>query len=575
MANGLARSLFLMHTPILTHRDKAVPRADALSRIARPGRWLAGGVLAGLLLAACGGGGGGGGSDGGAPTGSTVSSSGVPFPIGMTLASPAALAASTSVVSGGLGIVELGIGASTTPLQSVMSSQVDALATGRLNLAGSHLLTLSALFDTSPRSHAACQGPEVAYQNHDDAPGGNGTLARGAVAMWSDTETSSASLPCGVAELNAQTQGLSAQTNQAMLLMAALRYAIVATGIQMPTPGQTVNLATGASSLFTSLLGGISIESASVALNSIGSEYTYRLALAQGSDATAQTLDITLLHTPAETDIRYAGVLQMTQSYLGTDASIGCGDQVDSASRYKVARLTSVGYNRQDQWMSLRVRSGQYCGHPGNSSTAHAGQIATLTTSGVDLEGAARRRGAGRDQGDRHLPHRRVHALRRRSRRLFPAILGHEGRGRRGRRRPGRDVAEEGRPRHPALHARMPAVQVVPVAQDQPLHRDPRDAGQGRDARRHLALLARRQADPSLHGLLDLRELHRAARDRAGEDPRGRAVRQGLLHRLRRHHRHRRGDQHRQGRAGANVVVFGLGGIGLNVIQGARMAAPT
>ena len=30
----------------------------------------------------------------------------------------------------------------------------------------------------------------------------------------------------------------------------------------------------------------------------------------------------------------------------------------------------------------------------------------------------------------------------------------------------------------------------------------------------------------------------------------GRAVRQGLLHRLRRHHRRRRGDQHRQGRAG-------------------------
>jgi S-(hydroxymethyl)glutathione dehydrogenase/alcohol dehydrogenase len=61
------------------------------------------------------------------------------------------------------------------------------------------------------------------------------------------------------------------------------------------------------------------------------------------------------------------------------------------------------------------------------------------------------------------------------------------------------------------------------------------------------------------------------ARDRAGQDPRGRALRQGLLHRLRRDHRHRRGDQHRQGEPGANVVVFGLGGIGLNVIQGARM----
>ena len=59
-----------------------------------------------------------------------------------------------------------------------------------------------------------------------------------------------------------------------------------------------------------------------------------------------------------------------------------------------------------------------------------------------------------------------------------------------------------------------------------------------------------RQAALPLHGLLHVRQLHRAAGDRAGEDPRGRAVRQGLLHRLRRHHRHRRGDQHGQGRAG-------------------------
>ena len=58
----------------------------------------------------------------------------------------------------------------------------------------------------------------------------------------------------------------------------------------------------------------------------------------------------------------------------------------------------------------------------------------------------------------------------------------------------------------------------------------------------------RRRAGDALHGHLDVRQLHRAAGDRAGEDPRGRAVREGLLHRLRRHHRHRRGDEHRQGR---------------------------
>ena len=51
-------------------------------------------------------------------------------------------------------------------------------------------------------------------------------------------------------------------------------------------------------------------------------------------------------------------------------------------------------------------------------------------------------------------------------------------------------------------------------------------------------------------GTLDLRQPHRAAGDRGGQDPRGRALRQGLLHRLRRDDRHRRGAQHRQGGAG-------------------------
>ena len=131
----------------------------------------------------------------------------------------------------------------------------------------------------------------------------------------------------------------------------------------------------------------------------------------------------------------------------------------------------------------------------------------------------------------------------------FPAILGHEGAGIVVDVGPGVTSARKGRSRHSALHARVPAVQVVPVAQDQSVHGDSRHAGQGRDARRHEPLLARRQARASLHGLLDVRELHRAAGDRGREDPRGRAVRQGLLHRLRRDDRHRRGDQHRQGRA--------------------------
>ena len=108
--------------------------------------------------------------------------------------------------------------------------------------------------------------------------------------------------------------------------------------------------------------------------------------------------------------------------------------------------------------------------------------------------------------------------------------------------------------------------------QDQPLHRHPRDAGQGLDARREPAVLHRQDAYLPLHGLLHVRASHGDARDCGGQDPARRAVRQGLLRRLRRDHRGSAPcSSPPRSRQGANVVVFGLGGIGLNVVQGARM----
>ncbi len=47
---------------------------------------------------------------------------------------------------------------------------------------------------------------------------------------------------------------------------------------------------------------------------------------------------------------------------------------------------------------------------------------------------------------------------------IFPAILGHEGAGIVREVGAGRYQRESGRPRHPALHAGMPAVQNLPVA---------------------------------------------------------------------------------------------------------------
>ncbi len=62
-------------------------------------------------------------------------------------------------------------------------------------------------------------------------------------------------------------------------------------------------------------------------------------------------------------------------------------------------------------------------------------------------------------------------------------------------------------------------------------------------------------------------QLHGAAGNFRRESARGRAVRQDLLHRLRRHHRIGAVINTAKAEAGCRAVVFGLGGIGLNVIQ--------
>ncbi len=60
---------------------------------------------------------------------------------------------------------------------------------------------------------------------------------------------------------------------------------------------------------------------------------------------------------------------------------------------------------------------------------------------------------------------------------IFPAILGHEGAGVVVDVGPGVTLAEKGRSRHSALHARMPGMRVLPQSQDQPVSVDPLDPG--------------------------------------------------------------------------------------------------
>ncbi len=154
---------------------------------------------------------------------------------------------------------------------------------------------------------------------------------------------------------------------------------------------------------------------------------------------------------------------------------------------------------------------------------------------------------------------------------MFPAILGHEGAG---------IVREVG----PGVTSLKPGDHVIPLYTPECRQCEyclnPKTnlcqairstAGQGADARRDEPLLEQRQAHPPLHGHVHVRELHGAPGDRGREDPGdapfekvcyiGCGVTTGIGAVI----------NTAKVEPGSNVVVFGLGGIGLNVIQGARM----
>ena len=320
------------------------------------------GVAAMAFLASCGGGGGGGGSSAPAVTYSV----GNAFPLGVSAHSPTALSA---------GAVALG-GSSTL---------ISAVAEGQQSLDNT-LLNANGLFDPGLLTHANCYGPSVAFTNHDDQPGTNGSLASGDVAMWSASDPAASDSPaCSVSELNTQLAPITEQTRQGLVLMASLRRAAAVNGTtRLPDPGTTRDLASAMASQLGSLLPSVTVQTATIAASSDASQYTYRMVLRRGAGTTAESLEVVLLHTPNDTSYHFAGVLRLTHSRLTGSSAYGCSDVVDSStSLYKVAHITSVGYNRYDDALMTRLRSGQYCGAPSSlSSSSHFEDIAATTESG-------------------------------------------------------------------------------------------------------------------------------------------------------------------------------------------------
>ena len=153
-----------------------------------------------------------------------------------------------------------------------------------------------------------------------------------------------------------------------------------------------------------------------------------------------------------------------------------------------------------------------------------------------------------------------------------PTVLGHEGAGVVERVGEGVHLGRARRPRRHALLAAVPRVHPLPQPTDEPLPRDPRAAEQGLPPRRHDAALARRRADPALHGHVDVRRVHGDAGDRAreGQSRTRRSTRACLF---------ACGLSTGLGAAmntakvepGSTCVVFGAGMVGLGAVAGCRL----
>lgn len=321
------------------------------------------GLASMALLASCGGGGGGGG---GSSAPAVAYSVGNAFPLGVSTHSPTALSSGAVALSSSSNLVS----AVTEGQQSLDNTMVNA----------------NGLFEPGLVSHASCYGPSVAFTNHDDSLGTNGTMAAGDVAMWRTVDAQATGSPaCSVSELNTQLGPVTEKNRQALLLMAALRRAAAVNGTtRLPDPGATLDLSAALATQLSSLLPGVTVQSATILTAGDASQYTYRMVLRRGSGASAEALEVLLMHTPNDTSYRFAGVLRLTHSRLSNSSTYGCSDVIDSGTGlYKVAHVTSLGYNRYDDALSTRLRSGQFCGGPsGTGSTSHFEDVATATESG-------------------------------------------------------------------------------------------------------------------------------------------------------------------------------------------------
>ncbi len=368
------------------------------------------GILVLILNSGCGGG--GSSSTSSTSTGGTDASS--TFPIGMAIASPTELTASTQVAASifttrtyladvgkdiysalqqghwfkAVESAALVLPISTahaTPIQTSeylrVAQTIERIVNGTLTPTASDFVFADFLLQDTNDS---CFAPNILYATHEDGSPLSGTLPSGDTGIWKSIGSDNS--PCTVAQLLKRVQGVKGRMNQGLIVAAWMK----ATAPSAPTAGGSVNLTTAFNTLVNALDATVTINSATISLNSGGTIYTYRIVATKGTDR----VEIKMLHTPTSATV-YSGVLTLTQLGLSTDVAFGCTDQ-KSGSNFLMATVNTVRYSRNADAMNIGSRSGRYCGAEATGSTDFASDVASFDGNGaldptVHLNGSSTR----------------------------------------------------------------------------------------------------------------------------------------------------------------------------------------
>ena len=267
--------------------------------------------------------------------------------------------------------IEKAYAATKTPKAKVVTDYIENVAKGDATptrgtgaTRGATELRMGQFFDTYAR--AACYGPEVDHENHNDTGSGQDPLPTGDVGLWLSTQpvgADDAGKPCAAAQLEALGAPIGARVDGAMMLVAYMRGQVTKSAtLSMPADGATTDIGSSIMNSFidTILDSGYARDGdVTGTISNSGGVYTYTLviAIAKGSDN--GKLAVQVVHDG--TNAASAGTMSGRLTYASSTGSQSCNDGGKRATvgtvRYQKTSATNMDVSARESEVCVSALS--------------------------------------------------------------------------------------------------------------------------------------------------------------------------------------------------------------------------